>query len=74
MPSPGPLEFLIVALILAMFVVPVVIVIRWLNSRPTATPASPAKDPAIEALRSRLAAGEIDEAEYLRLRSVLQRS
>ncbi len=30
-------------------------------------------DPAMQTLQTRLASGEIDEAEYLRLRSVLQR-
>jgi uncharacterized membrane protein len=30
-------------------------------------------DPAVQTLQTRLASGEIDEAEYLRLRSVLQR-
>jgi uncharacterized membrane protein len=30
------------------------------------------RDPAMDALRARFASGEIDEAEYRRLRSVLQ--
>ena len=34
--------------------------------------ASPPRDPAMDALRTRLATGEIDEAEFERLRSVLQ--
>lgn len=32
----------------------------------------PASDPAFDALRTRLAKGEIDDAEFQRLRSVLQ--
>ena len=31
------------------------------------------EDPAMDALRTRFANGDIDEAEYLRLRSTLQR-
>jgi uncharacterized membrane protein len=34
---------------------------------------TPPRDPALDALRTRLATGEIDEAEYQRLRAVLQR-
>jgi uncharacterized membrane protein len=34
---------------------------------------TPPRDPALDALRTRFAAGEIDEAEFERLRSVLQR-
>jgi uncharacterized membrane protein len=36
--------------------------------------ATPARDPALDALRTRLAQGEIDELEYHRLRSILQRN
>ena len=35
-------------------------------------PATTPRDPAMDALRTRLANGEIDEAEFQRLRSVLQ--
>jgi len=33
---------------------------------------SPPRDPAMDALRTRLATGEIDEVEFERLRSILQ--
>jgi uncharacterized membrane protein len=33
---------------------------------------TPPRDPAMDALRTRLAKGEIDDAEFQRLRSVLQ--
>ncbi len=72
MPSVGLIEILIILIILAMFVVPVALVIRALNRRPSVFAASPTTDPALDALRVRLAAGEIGEAEYQRLRSVLQ--
>jgi uncharacterized membrane protein len=36
-------------------------------------PASPERDPALDIARTRFAHGEIDEVEYERLRSVLQR-
>jgi uncharacterized membrane protein len=36
-------------------------------------PASPERDPALDVARSRFARGEIDEVEFERLRSVLQR-
>jgi len=35
-------------------------------------PTSPPRDPAMDALRTRLATGEIDEVEFERLRSILQ--
>ncbi|MEO8571471.1 MAG: SHOCT domain-containing protein [Chloroflexota bacterium] len=62
MPSLGPLEIVIVLMILAMFVVPIVIVTGMIRGRPQG---------AEDLLRQRLARGEIDEAEYRRLRSVL---
>jgi uncharacterized membrane protein len=35
-------------------------------------PTTPPRDPALDALRTRLAQGEIDELEFRRLRSILQ--
>ncbi len=65
MPEPGLAEYLVVTTIAVMFVgIPVLILRSVLRNR---------RDPAIDALRARFAAGEIDEAEYDRLRSVLQR-
>ncbi len=49
----------------------IVLVARILHRSLPAT--TPPRDPALDALRTRLATGEIDEAEYERLRSVLQR-
>lgn len=70
MPSAGPLEFLIILVIAAMFVIPVVVIVWALRSNAFA--ALRERDPAIEVLRQRLAKGEIDEVEYTRLRSALQ--
>ena len=76
MANVGPLELIIILAIIAIFVaVPVlliVVVARIL--RPSVVVAPPARDPALDALRTRLAAGEIDEAEYQRLRATLQTS
>jgi uncharacterized membrane protein len=72
MPTPGLVELVVIAVILAMFVVPTVLVIVSLRRRQD--PAlEPRRDPAMDTLRDRFASGEIDEAEYERLRSVLQR-
>jgi uncharacterized membrane protein len=70
MPSPGALELLIVLIIVAMFVVPVVVIVRAL--RPMTGAATPERDPALDLLRQRFAAGEIDEVEYKRLCTALQ--
>jgi uncharacterized membrane protein len=66
MPSIGPTELVIIFVILAMFVVIPYLLIKGIvrASRP---------DTAMDALRTRLATGEIDQAEYERLRSILQR-
>lgn len=48
----------------------IVLVARTLHRFMPAT--TPPRDPAMDALRTRLANGEIDEAEFQRLRSVLQ--
>jgi putative membrane protein len=70
MPSPGPIEILVIIAIAAMFVIPVVIVVNLLRSNTRA--AGSDRDPAIDILRQRLAKGEIDESEFQRLRSALQ--
>jgi uncharacterized membrane protein len=41
--------------------------------RGSGSAATPPRDPATDALRTRFARGEIDEVEFERLRSVLQR-
>jgi putative membrane protein len=69
MPAPGPLEILVILAIVARFALPLVALIVLLRRRP----APDRVDPAMETLRTRFAKGEIDEAEYLRLRSTLQR-
>jgi uncharacterized membrane protein len=48
----------------------IVLVARTLHRFMPATSSS--RDPAMDALRTRLATGEIDEAEFDRLRSILQ--
>ena len=72
MPSVGPLELII---IIAIFVVPILLIVAFARlGRPNVFVSTPTRDPALDALRTRLAAGEIDEAEYLRLRATLQAS
>jgi uncharacterized membrane protein len=53
-----------------LFYVLIVVVARTLHRFMPAT--TPPRDPALDALRTRLASGEIDELEYQRLRSILQ--
>ena len=72
MPTPGLVELVVIAVILAMLVVPTVLVIALLRRRQDPT-VGPRRDPAMDTLRDRFASGDIDEAEYERLRSVLQR-
>jgi len=75
MPNPGPLELIIILAIIAIFVVPLLLIVAFARrGRPTVVAAPPPRDPALDALRTRLAAGEIDEAEYQRLRAMLQAS
>jgi uncharacterized membrane protein len=75
MPSPGPLELIIILAIIAIFVIPIVLIVAFARrGRPSVVAAAPMRDPALDALRTRLAAGEIDEAEYQRLRATLQAS
>lgn len=73
MPTPGPLEVIVILLILALVVLPVVvifIVVRGLQSNRQT--AAPDRDPAMDALRTRFARGEIDEVEFQRLSSALR--
>jgi uncharacterized membrane protein len=48
----------------------IVLIARTLHRVMPAT--TPSRDPALDALRTRLANGEIDETEFQRLRSILQ--
>jgi uncharacterized membrane protein len=69
MPTPGPIELVIVLAIAFLFIgVPILLIRSIRANRPV-----PERDPALDALRTRFAAGEIDETEFERLRSVLQR-
>jgi uncharacterized membrane protein len=75
MPSVGAVDLLIILAIIAIFVVPIMLIVAFVGrARPRAVVAPPARDPALDALRTRLAAGEIDEGEYQRLLAVLQAS
>ena len=75
MPDVGQLlaplfALLALVLIALLFYVLIVVVARTLHRfMPAATPP---RDPALDALRTRLAQGEIDELEYRRLHSILQ--
>ncbi len=66
MPSIGPTELIIILVIVAMFVVIPYLLIK-------AVVRTNQRDTAMDTLRTRLASGEIDQAEYERLRSTLQR-
>jgi uncharacterized membrane protein len=68
MPNVGLIELVVVVLVFLMFAAIPILIIRSLRAN-----RSQQRDPALDALRTRFAAGEIDEAEYERLRSVLRR-
>jgi len=67
MPAPGIVELVIIALGV---IIPVALIVAI--GRLILAPFR-REDPAVQVLKDRFASGEIDEAEYLRLRSVLQR-
>lgn len=67
MPTPGPIELLLIA-VQVLVVVAIVVAVGRLVVGALRRP-----DPALDTLRTRFANGDIDEAEYERLRSVLQR-
>ena len=60
-----------VAIVMLLLYAGIVLLARVLHRVMPAT--TPPRDPALDALRVRLASGEIDEPEFERLRSVLQR-
>ncbi|MDO8483408.1 MAG: SHOCT domain-containing protein, partial [Candidatus Limnocylindrales bacterium] len=75
MPDPSqffaPLGTIAVVLVIVLlFYALIVLIARTLHRFMPAT--TPPRDPALDALRTRLAQGEIDEAEFQRLRSILQ--
>jgi uncharacterized membrane protein len=79
MPDIGIPEILAIvaeaALLIALPVAVILLVARlWDRSRrPSSGATAMPRDPAIDAIRTRFAKGDIDQAEYERLRSVLQR-
>ena len=74
MPAPGPLEYLIIiGIVVFIVIVAYALIVGVARGMHRVMPATtPPRDPAMDALRTRLANGEIDDAEYQRLRSVLQ--
>jgi uncharacterized membrane protein len=74
-PNVGIVELLLIVVEIALFVTivaaTVVVVARAVRRKTPATTSS--RDPAMDTLRTRFANGEIDEPEYERLRSTLQR-
>ena len=74
MPTPGPLDYLfVIAGILLIVIVAYALIVGVARGMHRVMPATtPPRDPAMDALRTRLANGEIDDAEFQRLRSVLQ--
>ena len=83
MPNVGIAEIVvIVATVALLILIPaalIMVVVRLLDQgRPPrssggSTPTPSGRDPAVDALRTRFANGDIDLAEFERLRSVLQR-
>ena len=72
MPEIAGLELIVMVLIAMIWVaVPVSIVVLLVRAN-RARNVGPTSDPALDALRVRLARGEIDDREYERLRTVLQ--
>ena len=74
MPTAGPLEYtLVIGMIVLVVIVAYALIVSVARGLHHAMPATtPPRDPALDALRTRLANGEIDEAEFERLRSILQ--
>jgi uncharacterized membrane protein len=78
MPNVGPVEILVttvafIAVMLAIVLVCYAVIVSVARVLHRTMPATtPPRDPALDALRTRLANGEIDEAEFQRLRSILQ--
>jgi uncharacterized membrane protein len=71
MPTVGLPELLATAAVTVLWIVIVVALVVCLGRLLFGAFRRP--DPAMDTLRTRFAAGDIDEAEYERLRSVLQR-
>ena len=79
LPPPGPLELLIIVVLIGMIVGSVVVAVLaapGLARLVRREPPDPrgGRRPAMDALSTRFANGEIDAAEYERLRTHLQRS
>ena len=74
MPNIGVPELDFIVLMFLMFVVvPASLILLLVRSNRRESPEPETRDPAMEALRTRLATGQIDETEYERLRSIMQR-
>ena len=74
MPTPGPLEYIIaIGAIVFIVIVSYALIVGVARGLHRLMPATtPPRDPAMDALRTRLANGEIDDVEFQRRRSVLQ--
>jgi uncharacterized membrane protein len=78
MPNVGPIELVLatavfVAVLLAIVLMCYAVIVSVARVLHRTMPATtPPRDPAMDVLRTRLANGEIDQAEFQRLRSVLQ--
>jgi uncharacterized membrane protein len=75
MPNVGLPELLILAATIGLMVlIPAAVIILVVRAlRGDGTAPTPPDDPAMDTARARFASGEIDEAEFERLRSALQR-
>ena len=74
MPTIGVPELAVIALMFLMFVVvPASLILLLVRSNRRESPETETRDPAMDTLRTRFASGQIDETEYERLRSIMQR-
>ena len=74
MPNVGLVEYVIViGMIVALALVAYALIVGFARMLHHVMPATtPPRDPALDALRTRLAKGEIDDLEFERLRSVMR--
>jgi len=74
MPNVGIAEIAVIfATILMIVLIAYAVIVLVVRTMHRVLPSTTPRDPAVDALRTRFANGDIDLAEFERLRSVLQR-